>query len=184
MKVLDGIGYIVVQLAGSYTAVSLVKQFTSENLISASGPSMNDSNRYFANIMNELSEKTGEVATGAQGALNMSGILLEALFTCGLVMVIFGTLVDKRSTMTKCGGLFVGLFVMAGIMAIGPMTGAAMNPARWFGAAVQSGTLGDQWQVYILGPILGGLVGGLVYQYIFMDRDQWPALEDKAEAAS
>ena len=46
------------------------------------------------------------------------------------------------------------------------MTGAAMNPARWFGPAVVSGFF-DNWYVYWIGPLLGAAIGGLSYRYLF-----------------
>lgn len=49
----------------------------------------------------------------------------------------------------------------------GPLTGAAMNPARWFGTAVASGFL-DNGYVYVVGPALGGLVAGVLYSTVFL----------------
>ena len=61
----------------------------------------------------------------------MRAMALEAIATFFLVFTIFGTMVDKRAP--KVGGMYVGLAVTMGILAIGPMTGAALNPARWVG---------------------------------------------------
>jgi glycerol uptake facilitator-like aquaporin len=51
----------------------------------------------------------------------------------------------------------------------GPLTGAAMNPARWFGPAVASGTFAD-WYVWWIGPLLGAAVAAIVYRYLLEDR--------------
>ena len=64
----------------------------------------------------------------------LQAIVLEAIATFFLVFVVFGTAVDPRAP--KVGGFAIGLTVTAGILAIGPLTGGSMNPARSFGPAV------------------------------------------------
>src|SRR5690606_4372530 len=56
---------------------------------------------------------------------------IEAVLTFFLVLVIFGTAVDRRSA--NLGGLAIGLAVTMDVLAGGPLTGAAMNPARALG---------------------------------------------------
>ncbi|MEN8143887.1 MAG: aquaporin [Gemmatimonadota bacterium] len=93
------------------------------------------------------------------------GVLIEAILTFFLVFAVFGTAVDSRAP--KVGGFAIGLVLVFDILAGGPLTGAAMNPARAFGPAVASG----QWAnhaVYWAGPIIGGLAAGTVYTRLFM----------------
>jgi glycerol uptake facilitator-like aquaporin len=45
-----------------------------------------------------------------------------------------------------------------------------MNPARWFGPAVASGTF-DNWYVWWVGPLLGAVVTGLLYRFAFAEPD-------------
>ena len=93
-----------------------------------------------------------------------TGIGLEAILTVVLVLAVFGTAVDGRGP--KIGGLAIGLAVAADILVGGPVTGAAMNPARWFGPAVASGFL-DNAVVWIVGPLLGAAVAALLYRFVF-----------------
>ena len=98
-------------------------------------------------------------------------VLMEAIATFFLVTVIFGTAVDVKAP--KIGGLAIGLVIAADILAIGPFTGASMNPARTFGPAVAAG----YWEghfIYWLGPILGAIAAGLLYEHLFMDDDHEP----------
>jgi MIP family channel proteins len=92
------------------------------------------------------------------------GILLEAIMTAVLLLAVFGTAVDARGP--KIGGLAIGLAVAADILFGGPLTGAAMNPARWFGPAVAAGAF-DNWFVWWVGPFLGAIVVALLYRFLF-----------------
>jgi aquaporin Z len=92
-------------------------------------------------------------------------IALEFIATFFLVFVVFGTAVDPRAP--KVGGFAIGLTVAADILAIGPLTGASMNPARSFGPAVVSGVFEGQ-AVYWIGPILGGVVAAWIYEALFI----------------
>jgi glycerol uptake facilitator-like aquaporin len=74
--------------------------------------------------------------------------------------------VDPRGP--KIGGLAIGLAVAADILVGGPLTGAAMNPARWFGPAVASGFL-DNAIVWIAGPLLGAAVAAAAYRGLFSE---------------
>jgi MIP family channel proteins len=97
--------------------------------------------------------------------------LLEAIATFFLVFVVYGTAVDLRGP--KIGGLAVGFVVAADILAIGPMTGGSMNPARSFGPAVASGIYEAQL-LYLLAPLTGGLIAAVLYEYLFMRRGREP----------
>lgn len=97
------------------------------------------------------------------------GIVVEAIMTALLILAVFGTAVDPRAP--KVGGLFIGLSIAADILAGGPLTGAAMNPARWFGPAVASGVF-DNWFVWIAGPLLGAAVVAALYRYLFSPEAQ------------
>lgn len=95
------------------------------------------------------------------------GILIEAVTTFFLVFAVFGTAVDDRGPFSKTAGLTIGLVLAFDIMAVGPYTGAAMNPARWFGPALAGG-LWDDWYVWIVGPVAGGIIAGVLYWGTFL----------------
>ena len=97
---------------------------------------------------------------------------LEAIATFFLAFVIFGTAVDPKAP--RIGGLAIGATIAADILAIGPFTGGSMNPARSFGPAVASGIFEGQ-AVYWVGPIVGAIAAGLIYEHLFIGRDREPA---------
>ena len=107
----------------------------------------------------------------APGVSFGTGVLVEAILTFFLLLAVFGTAVDARAP--KIGGFGIGLTVMVDILAGGPLTGASMNPARTFGPALAGGF----WQndlVYWIGPIIGGVVAALLYDYVIL-RESPPA---------
>jgi glycerol uptake facilitator-like aquaporin len=104
-----------------------------------------------------------------------AGIAIEAVLTVVLVLTVFGTAVDRRAP--RLGGMAIGLAVAADILVGGPLTGAAMNPARWFGPALASGHW-DNWYVWWLGPLIGAIVAAVIYRYALegeADPDVTPA---------
>jgi len=92
-------------------------------------------------------------------------ILFEAIMTFLLLFAVFGTAVDPRAP--KIAGFGIGLTIAMDIMAGGPFTGAAMNPARAIGPMVASLNFTD-WYVYWIGPIAGGVIAALLYHYAIM----------------
>ena len=97
----------------------------------------------------------------------MQAILLEAIATFFLMAVIYGTAVVE--TAPKIGGLAIGLTIAADIIAIGPLTGASMNPARSFGPAIASGVFAGQF-IYWVGPIIGAIAAALVWEFGILNR--------------
>ena len=83
------------------------------------------------------------------------------------MFVIFGTAIDFRAP--KVGGLFIGLTVALDILAGGPLTGAAMNPARYLGPALMGGGLKYFW-LYWIGPLAGGAAAALLYHNVLEDK--------------
>ena len=92
------------------------------------------------------------------------GIAIETLLTVFLVWAVYGTAVLPLAP--RIAGFGIGLTVMTDILLGGPLTGAAMNPARWFGTAVPA-LFFDNWYVYWIGPLVGAAIAGLSIRYLF-----------------
>jgi MIP family channel proteins len=120
-------------------------------------------------VFPEASWAPSSIGTPALGAgiSPLAGIAIEAILTVVLLLAVFGTAIDPRAP--RIGGLAIGLAVAADILVGGPLTGAAMNPARWFGPAVASGAF-DNWYVWWVGPLLGAAVAAGLFHFAFEDR--------------
>jgi MIP family channel proteins len=106
----------------------------------------------------------GAVPALGEGVDVAQGIVLEAIMTTVLLFAVFGTAVDPRGP--KIGGLAIGLAVAADILFGANLTGAAMNPARWFGPALAAGDFAN-WYVWWIGPFLGATVVAVLYRWLF-----------------
>jgi MIP family channel proteins len=95
------------------------------------------------------------------------GVLLEAVLTFFLVFAVFGIAIDGRGPFKGIAGFGIGLVLGFDILVGGPLTGAAMNPARTFGPAVASG-FWDNHLVYWLGPLIGAAAAGVLYGYVLL----------------
>ena len=93
------------------------------------------------------------------------GVVIEAILTIFLVWAVYGTRVSPLAP--PIAGFGIGLAVMTDILVAGPLTGAAMNPARWFATAVPAAFF-DNWWVYWVGPLLGAAIAGFSIRYIFI----------------
>lgn len=101
------------------------------------------------------------------------GLTFEIVATFFLVLVVCATAIDERGAFTVVSGLPIGFVVTFDILAGGPLTGAAMNPARVFGPAAVGGYWANHW-VYWVGPLLGGAVAGLLYSSLYLKRQNEP----------
>lgn len=122
----------------------------------------------------------GAVAFG-DGVGYPRAILVEALATYLLVLTIFALAVDTRAP-AGWAGLMIGLSVTCLILVFGPLTGAAVNPARAFGPFVGSALTGgdvpwSQLPAYVIGSLLGGLAAAFSYDLIARPRQHDPAPE-------
>jgi aquaporin TIP len=96
----------------------------------------------------------------------LAGALIELLLTFFLVFAIFG-LAGSGDALRL--GIVAGMIATACTLFGFPLTGAALNPARWLGPtlfeAIGSTSTHNAWTeavIYLAGPILGALAGGVV----------------------
>ena len=136
----NAVGYVVAQCLGAIAAAFLIKMAVPAEALA------------MVNM--------GTPALG-QGVSASMGLITEIILTFFLVFVVYGTAVDARAP--KVGGLFIGLTVALDVLMGGPISGAAMNPARHLGPALLGGGLQNIW-IYWLGPILGGILAAQVYK--------------------
>jgi len=112
------------------------------------------------------------VSLGTPGLANnitlWQGIWIEAVLTFFLVSAVFGTAVSPQAP--KVGGFGIGLAIFVDALVGGPLTGAAMNPARAFGPAIVSWQLTSQ-AVYWIGPLLGSFAAAVLWKYVLLPRD-------------
>jgi len=100
-------------------------------------------------------------------------IVAEAIGTAILVFTVFGSAVDGRAP-AGFAGIIIGFIVYGIIILVGPITGAALNPARQVGPLLVEGIIGyakfaehlGQIVVYLVGPVVGGLAGAFLYEYV------------------
>jgi aquaporin Z len=99
------------------------------------------------------------VGTGA-------AVLAEVIMTFFLMYSVFGVAVDLRGA-RAIAGLVIGLTITMDIFVGGGLTGAAMNPARWFGPAIVQGAF-DNWWIYWVAPIAGAVIAALVWNELYL----------------
>ncbi|MGI9019787.1 MAG: MIP/aquaporin family protein [Solirubrobacterales bacterium] len=95
---------------------------------------------------------------------DFAGMLVEALGTFILVLVICAVAFNPRARQ-EWAPLAIGTTLGFAVMVLGPLTGGAFNPARWFGPALIGDEFGGTWP-YLLGPLVGALLAAAVYRFV------------------
>ncbi|ODM87785.1 Aquaporin [Orchesella cincta] len=101
----------------------------------------------------------------------LQGCLIEAISTFLLVFVIFASTDGGRKDLKGSAALAIGLCVPAVALFAGPLTGCSLNPARTLAPSIAAGHFENHW-VYWIGPLLGGVVAGLLYHHVFRVKNQ------------
>ncbi len=120
----------------------------------------------------------------------LSGIGMEMGLTFILTFVVFATMLDPRAPRVLgvwgkwLAGFWAGLAVIGCTLAGFGLTGAAANPARWFGPLVWEYTVqalkdqqpGQDHLVYWVGAFLGALLAGGAYQALILPPEEETAV--------
>ncbi|KAB5519892.1 hypothetical protein OIU85_000778 [Salix viminalis] len=154
ITLLRGILYWIAQLLGS-TVACLLLRFTTGGL--------------------ETSAFALSTGVGVWNAL-----VLEIVMTFGLVYTVYATAIDpKKGNLGIIAPIAIGFIVGANILVGGAFDGASMNPAVSFGPALVSWSWTNHW-VYWAGPLIGGGLAGLIYEFFFIGfgtHEQLPAAD-------
>jgi aquaporin Z len=95
------------------------------------------------------------------------GLVVEIILTIFLVLAVFATAVDPGGAFKAIAGLGIGLTISIDVLMGGPLTGAAMNPARAFGPQLVFNFWGDGW-IYYVGPAIGGVIAAVGYDWLYL----------------
>jgi len=154
IKTSDAVGYIIAQFIGATFAAGVLY------LIQSGAPGF---------MMGEWALGSNGWGPGYLGAYNTeSAFLAEAVLTFLFLIVIFQT--TARWGNSTMAGLAIGFtLVLIHLVAI-PITGTSVNPARSFGPAIFAGgkALQQLW-LFIVAPLVGGIVAALVWKGLFED---------------
>ena len=97
---------------------------------------------------------------------NFHGFIVEGLGTFLLVLVILAVAMNPRARQ-EWAPYAIGTTLGFVVMIFGPLTGASVNPARWFGPAlIGDGLDGSDLVPYVLGPLAGALLAVAVYRFV------------------
>jgi MIP family channel proteins len=163
----DAVVYILLQLSGAVAGALTAKFVLSDRIADGTAavggasaevgtPSIND------NLL-------GSTAAGA---------VAEGIGTFFLLWAVVAVAVNPRAARDWAGWV-IGATLGLGVLVLGPLTGGALNPARWFGPALVSGHWDDAW-IYIIGPIVGGALAAVVYWYLFVEAGVFRAAVPEA----
>jgi MIP family channel proteins len=147
--------YWVAQFAGAVAAAALLRVFFPDRLMEGAVPHL------------------ASISSFSFGA--GKGMLVELILTFFLVWAVFATAVDPRGAFKAIAGLAIGLTITIDVFMGGPLTGAAMNPARAFGPELIANSWSNAW-IYYVGPALGGLIAALAYEWLYLRPAQPPVV--------
>jgi aquaporin Z len=132
---MTGVGYVVAQLIGGIGAAALVLVISNQAAVA------------------------GTITHPGTGISDLQALVVEAVFTAIFIAVIL--------TVTKGdpghAALTIPLTLIVIHLALVPITGSSVNPARSIASAVIGGDLGSIW-IYLVGPVIGAVGGWALYR--------------------
>lgn len=103
----------------------------------------------------------------------------EMVATFALVFVVLETACNSKSKdIRTLAPVAIGYTVFVAHLLLIPFTSCSINPARSLGPAIVSGTWGEDFWVFIVGPTVGGLVAAPVHLFLEHYNTATPALEE------
>lgn len=124
-------------------------------------------------------------ASNGYGAHSPGGYSMGAAALCELVMTGFFIFIimgaTHKSAPVGFAGIAIGLALTLIHLISIPVTNTSVNPARSTGVALFQGGWAVQqlWFFWVM-PIIGGIVGGLIYRYLWSDRTSLPDIKGDA----
>ena len=97
-----------------------------------------------------------------QAASVGQALIVEILITFILVFIVLAVATDERAP-SQAAPLAVGFTLSVGVLIGGPISGGAVNPARALGPMLAAGELSSAFWLYIVGPVLGGVIAAVLY---------------------
>lgn len=114
-----------------------------------------------------------------KGISDGKALVLETIVTALFLVVITTVATDRRAPWHGVfAPLAIGLFIFTALTAVGPMSGGSFNPARSIAPALVSGHLDGLW-IFIVGPLLGGLIGGAIHLFFDSSAADTSPVDDK-----
>jgi glycerol uptake facilitator-like aquaporin len=92
------------------------------------------------------------------------GAIVEGIGAFLLVLAVCAVALNPRAR-REWAPLAIGLTLGLDVFIFGPLTGSAVNPARWFGPALIGNFFGGTWP-YLVGPIVGAILAALLYRFV------------------
>jgi aquaporin Z len=149
---MDAVGYILSQIIGAIAAGLVVAVAVSQQAV-ADG-----------------------ITHPGKGITDVGALIMETVATAAFLAVILAA--SKRTP--ALAALAIPLTLVAIHFAIASLSGASVNPARSLGSAIVGGDLSSIW-IYIVGPIVGGVLGWLAWRLIDGGAETVPAQQPGSE---
>lgn len=157
----DVVPYVVAQVVGAVAAAAVL-------YVIASGKAGFDA-------------VAGGFASNGYGAHSPEGYSMVSAAVCELVMTGFFVFIIMGATHRRAPAGFAGIAIGLALTLIHlisiPVTNTSVNPARSTGPAIFQGgwALHQLWFFWVM-PLIGGIVGGLIYRCLWSNAEERPAI--------